>query len=219
MKNQWKQWKQKISRAGRGELLLRAVAAGFVLSVLFYLLPFVFSCDAISQEVLRLHVIANSDSDADQTLKYQVRDAVLTEAAKWYGDAQSFEEANTAVCTHLQSIAAAAQKVVAENGGSQKVCAEVTDMYFNTRDYDTFSLPAGKYRTLRITLGKGEGKNWWCMVYPALCLPAAEKQETDADILQRLPHNESEIIANPGEYQVQFKIVEWYEALKKMFDC
>lgn len=208
----------KPGRSGRGGLLLRAMAAGLVLSMVFYALPFFFSCDAISREVLRLHVLANSDTEADQALKLKVRDAVLTEAAKWYGDAKTFEEANTAVCTHLQSIQAAAQAAVAANGSAQQVAAEVTDVYFTTRDYADFSLPAGKYRTLRITLGAGKGKNWWCMVYPALCLPAAEKQEENSDILKRMPEQESKIIENPGEYRVEFKVVEWYQELVKLFD-
>lgn len=218
MKNVWNKWKSSLVHGDRGTLLVRAMAAGLVLSTLFYLMPFFFSCDAISQDILRLHVIANSDSEADQSLKYQVRDAVLTEAANWYGDAQSFAQADAAVQKNLPAIAAAAKAVVAENQGKQTVKAEVVDMYFTTRDYEGFSLPAGKYRTLRITLGEGKGKNWWCMVYPALCLPAAEKQEADAEILQQLPESEREIIANPAEYRVEFKIVEWYEALKKMFD-
>lgn len=200
--------------------LLKAMAAGFILTVVFSMIPFFAACDNISNDVLRLHVLANSDSEEDQQLKLSVRDAVLEESSRWYQDAEDFEAANSAVCTHIGSIQKAAKEAVRRAGRDDDVQVQVTDMYFTTRDYEDFSLPAGKYRTLRVTIGEGDGKNWWCIVYPSLCLPAAgDGEDTDgSDPMAALPESEEEIITNPGEYQVRFKIVEWYEAVKSFFD-
>ena len=157
--------------------IFRIIFAGFAVTVIFSILPFFSSCEDISNQVLRLHVIANSDSDEDQALKLKVRDTVLLESAKWYENAENFEEANAAVCMHLQSIERTAQETLSGLGAKDTVRVEVSDVYFETRDYEDFSLPAGKYRTLRVIIGEGKGKNWWCMVYPALCVPAAQPEK------------------------------------------
>jgi len=86
-------------------------------------------------------------------------------------------------------------------------------MFFPARDYETFSLPAGTYRTLRVTIGEGKGRNWWCVVFPALCLPAASEAE---DVLSALPESQRDIVEHPQKYQVEFKLVEWYERLRAM---
>lgn len=188
--------------------LIKAMFAGFILAVIFSFLPFFASCEEISDNIIRLHVIANSDTNEDQQIKLQVRDAVLSEAAMWYEGAESFEEANTALCTHLGAINKAAENVL----GNRNVKTEVTKMYFSARDYENFSLPAGEYRTLRVTIGKGQGKNWWCMVYPSLCLPVAD----DESSLDTLTDSEADIIKNPENYKIKFKIQEIYEQLRNL---
>lgn len=195
-------------------ILPRALICGFVLTFLFGFFPFASACDSLSEEIIRLHVVANSDSEEDQQVKLKVRDAVLREAAGWYGDAANLEEANFQLCTHLDAITEAANRTLQENGFPQRVKVQVTDMYFTTRQYEEFSLPAGKYRTLRVTIGAGEGKNWWCIVFPSLCLPAAQPQ----DGLGLLPENQKDIMEHAGEYQVKFKALELYEGLKAWFD-
>lgn len=196
--------------------LAKSLVCGFLLTIAAVFFPFAASCEELPQNVLRLHVIANSDSPEDQAVKLKVRDAVLREASRWYEDARTMEEANSAVCTHLESITAAAREVLLENGVRQTAAAEVTEMYFTTREYENFSLPAGKYRTLRVTIGSGEGKNWWCVVFPALCLPAAEQRQDD--VLAALPDSQQELVKHPGKYRVKFKAVEWYQELCSFFD-
>lgn len=193
------------------KLLPRALACGFVLAALGSFLPFGVASAQLPQNVLRLHVVANSDSPADQAVKLKVRDAGLEEAARWYGDAATMEEANFALCTHLESITQAANEALLENGSPHTARAQVTDLYFPTRDYEGFSLPAGTYRSLQVTIGAGEGKNWWCVVFPALCLPAAQDRE---DVLALLPQQEQDIVSHPAEYQVEFKLVELFEELR-----
>lgn len=195
-----------------GRLLPRAMACGFVLALLGSFFPFGAASAQLPEEVLRLHVVANSDSPEDQAVKRAVRDAVLEEAACWYGDTKTFAEANFLVCTHLEAITQAANRVLEEKGFPYAANARVTDLYFPTRDYEGFSLPAGTYRSLQVTLGEGEGQNWWCVVFPALCLPAAQEGE---DLLAGLPPAEREIVEHPEEYRVEFKIVELLEQLRQ----
>ncbi len=194
-------------------LLPKALAAGFLLAALAGFFPFAAASQELPAKVMRLHVVANSNSPEDQAVKLKVRDALLEEAAGWYGDAGSLSDANFAICTHLESITKAANRTLAENGFSKSARAQVTDMYFPTRYYEGFALPAGTYRTLRVTIGQGKGKNWWCVVFPALCLPAAGDR---GDLLGSLPDSQREIVENPQKYKVELKLVEWYEHLRSL---
>ena len=197
----------------QNKLLGKALVCGFVMAVIASFFPFAAACGGLPENVVRLHVVANSDSEEDQSVKLLVRDAVLEEAAKWYGGAQSMEEASSQLCTHLQSLGETARTTLAENGMEYSAKVEVTEMYFSTRDYGTFRLPAGRYRTLRVTLGEGQGKNWWCVVFPSLCLPAAGEEQSD--LLLSLPESEREIVENPEQFQVKFKAVELWESLRE----
>ena len=197
----------------QNKLLGKALVCGFVMAMITSFFPFAAACGGLPENVVRLHVVANSDSEEDQSVKLLVRDAVLEEAAKWYGGAQSMEEASSQLCTHLQSLGETARTTLAENGMEYSAKVEMTEMYFSTRDYGTFRLPAGRYRTLRVTLGEGQGKNWWCVVFPSLCLPAAGEEQSD--LLLSLPESEREIVENPEQFQVKFKAVELWESLRE----
>lgn len=200
----------------RKRALGKALVCGFLLTLAASFFPFGASCAMLPQSVMRLHVVANSDAPEDQAVKLKVRDAVLEEAAKWVGEADSLEKANFALCTHLESIQEAANRALLENGFPETARTQVTDMYFSTRDYESFRLPAGKYRTLRVTIGEGKGKNWWCVVFPALCLPAAEASPDD--LLSTLPERERDIVSHPGKYRIKFKAVELYEQLRRWLE-
>ena len=192
-------------------LLGRALVCGFVLAALCSFFPFAAACGQLPRDVVRLHVVANSNGAEDQAVKLLVRDAVLEEAARWYQGAGSMEEASSRLCTHLQSIAGAARQVLGEQGVGYSATAQMTEMYFPTRDYADFRLPAGRYRTLRVTLGEGAGKNWWCVVFPSLCLPAATQEEA----LLTLPEGERQVVEGGQEVQVKLKAVELWESLRE----
>jgi stage II sporulation protein R len=192
-------------------LLGRALVCGFVLAALCSFFPFAAACGQLPRDVVRLHVVANSNGAEDQAVKLLVRDAVLEEAARWYQGAGSMEEASSQLCTHLQSIAGAARQVLGEQGVGYSATAQMTEMYFPTRDYESFRLPAGRYRTLRVTLGEGAGKNWWCVVFPSLCLPAATQEEA----LLTLPEGERQVVEGGQEVQVKLKAVELWESLRE----
>lgn len=200
-----------LEHTRKRRLLGKALVCGFVLAALCSFFPFAAACGQLPQDVVRLHVVANSNGAEDQAVKLLVRDAVLEEAARWYQGAGSMEEASSRLCTHLQSIAGAARQVLGEQGMGYSATAQMTEMYFPTRDYGDFRLPAGRYRTLRVTLGEGAGKNWWCVVFPSLCLPAATQEEA----LLTLPEGERQVVEGGQGVQVKLKAVELWESLRE----
>lgn len=200
-----------LEHTRKRRLLGRALVCGFVLAALCSFFPFAAACGQLPRDVVRLHVVANSNGAEDQAVKLLVRDAVLEEAARWYQGAGSMEEASSQLCTHLQSIAGAARQVLGEQGVGYSATAQMTEMYFPTRDYGDFRLPAGRYRTLRVTLGEGAGKNWWCVVFPSLCLPAATQEEA----LLTLPEGERQVVEGRRDVQVKLKAVELWESLRE----
>ena len=200
-----------LEHTRKRRLLGRALVCGFVLAALCSFFPFAAACGQLPRDVVRLHVVANSNGAEDQAVKLLVRDAVLEEAARRYQGAGSMEEASSRLCTHLQSIAGAARQVLGEQGVGYSATAQMTEMYFPTRDYGDFRLPAGRYRTLRVTLGEGAGKNWWCVVFPSLCLPAATQEEA----LLTLPEGERQVVEGGRDVQVKLKAVELWESLRE----
>lgn len=200
-----------LEHTRKRRLLGKALVCGFVLAALCSFFPFAAACGQLPRDVVRLHVVANSNGAEDQAVKLLVRDAVLEEAARWYQGAGSMEEASSQLCTHLQSIAGAARQVLGEQGVGYSATAQMTEMYFPTRDYGDFRLPAGRYRTLRVTLGEGAGKNWWCVVFPSLCLPAATQEEA----LLTLPEGERQVVEGGRDVQVKLKAVELWESLRE----
>lgn len=202
-----------LKREADARAIIKVTVSVLALAFVLCFLSFFAACGNISDQIIRLHVIANSDSRDDQEIKLKVRDAVLNESAAWYQDAQSFEDANAAICLHLDAIQQAAEQVLKNEHAEASVRVEVKDQFFTTRDYENFSLPAGTYRTLRVVIGEGEGQNWWCMVYPALCIPAA--QASEEDILAEIPKAERDIIENPEDYQIRFKVVELIESIRE----
>ena len=131
--------------------------------------------DRLQADVLRLHILANSDSEEDQTLKLAVRDRLLSCSEEIFGDAETMEEVREAARQGLDRIRELARQVVREQGFTYDVQAELVEMPFDERVYEDLTMPAGEYETLRITIGEAEGHNWWCVMYPPLCIPAASR--------------------------------------------
>ena len=130
----------------------------------------------LAEKVIRLHVLANSDSQADQTLKLQVRDKILAQTASLLSGQESAAQAAAILQDNLDTLAQTAAQEIAARGYHYpvKVCLEET--WFPTRQYENVSLPAGNYQALRVLIGEGAGKNWWCVVFPSLCLSAANRR-------------------------------------------
>lgn len=160
---------------------------------------------ALADKVVRLHVIAVSDGEEDQSVKLRVRDAVLAYLEPRLQDASGAAEAAAVIAAASGDLQRLAEQV---SGGPARV--ELGREDYPTREYDTFSLPAGEYTSLRITLGEGRGRNWWCVVYPPLCTASVEAaQETAA-----LSADDVRLITGDGEgYVLRFRLLEWWGEL------
>lgn len=197
------------------KLLEKSLCLAMILTVLLSFTGFTASCEDIPNRVLRLHVLANSDSEQDQALKLKVRDRILTESAGMLDNITNKSQAEASVKTKLPQLKIAAEDEVKKQGYDYPINVELTNMYFTTREYDTVTLPAGQYDALRITIGEGKGHNWWCVIFPPMCLPAAEKPEELDDVLNE---NQLQIVEGKGEFEVKFLTLEWYEQIKSYFE-
>lgn len=178
--------------------------------VLSYTVPFIEASESISDEVFRLHILANSNSEADQQLKLKVRDEILIAGEELFNGCNSVEEAIKVCSENLDFFEQAAQKCIAENGAAYTVKATVDKEYFNTREYEKITLPSGIYNALKIEIGEAKGKNWWCVMFPAICLPSVSEDE----INEVLSEEEVKLINSNNKYEIRFKIVEIYEKIK-----
>lgn len=173
---------------------------------------------ALSDSVLRLHVLANSDEQADQELKLKVRDRVLEEADAILADGLTLEETKKQLAENLARLAEAGAEAVAEEGYDYSVSASIEQTWFPTKEYQDFSLPAGEYQALRIVIGEGLGRNWWCVVYPPLCMGAVS--ESAADVAANAGMADKQVGLLVGEtdgYVIKFKALELWDRIKLAF--
>lgn len=168
-------------------------------------------CAYIRDNTLRLHILANSDSPEDQAIKLQVRDAVLAATDRLFAACQSRQEVLEAAQNHLPYIRDVAADTLQKLGADPSVQAQVTSMHFDSRVYGDHLLPAGRYTAVRITLGNGDGKNWWCVLYPPLCLQSAAKPDEAAQLVE-----EALLLAQDlPRYQVRLALTEWLQTLRQ----
>lgn len=179
--------------------------------ILTSITSFAKDANSIRNDVLRLHILANSDSETDQSIKLSVRDAILESSGDLFDSSKELSDAIKSAENNLERIEKIANKRLDELGTDYRAKAEVCNMYFETREYENFTLPAGYYNAVRITLGKAEGKNFWCVLFPSLCIPAAQD---DKKIQQVLSSSEIDVITSP-KYMPKFAIIEFFESLKK----
>ena len=203
-----------ITERGRTmKRLLKSMICGLAVSCLLALTGVAGACEEVSREVFRLHILANSDSEEDQQLKLTVRDRLLQVTAPMFENCRSKEEASREAERNLDRIQEIAQQVVYDCGYNYQVTAKVTKMYFPARKYENFTLPAGEYDALRLVIGEGKGHNWWCVLFPALCLPsAAERAWTGIG-----GGGEEDLVIRPEEYEYRLKVVEAFSWLCTVF--
>ena len=171
---------------------------------------------ALAGQVLRLHVVANSDSDQDQALKLLVRDAVLAQADRILDGVSDRQSAEQALTPHLDELAQTAAEVLAAEGCRDAVTVTLADQWFPTKEYDGFSLPAGQYRALRVTVGEGQGRNWWCVVFPPLCLGSVTEESVEAVAGEALSDGQVALITGQdGGYVLKFRFIEWWNELTR----
>ncbi len=186
-----------------------AMVFGLLLSIgLTSVFSFASDCSSVRGEVLRLHILANSDSDEDQALKLKVRDRVLEETGDIFSGAKNLETAQSLAKENLVKICAAATDELRKNGSDATVTAGLCRTYFETRQYDGYTLPAGMYDAVRIEIGKAEGKNWWCVMFPPLCVGSAmDEKELEAMLSQ----SGEKVINGTQKFKAKFYIVELFE--------
>lgn len=173
--------------------------------------------EKITDSVVRFHVLANSDREYDQELKLKVRDAVLEYLKPGMEKCESREEAEKYLAAHIYGINSMAEKVINEEGYEYDVKTELSKEHYPVRYYANAAFPEGVYQSLRVTIGNGEGHNWWCVMYPPLCLNGQSAEYTDTDMLKDVIGEEGyEVVVLSQEEtvpQIKFKVVEWFSSV------
>ena len=174
------------------------------------------SQSALADQVIRLHVLANSDSQADQALKLKVRDSVLAAAEAYFQPGATRDETEAVLRAHLRDLATAGAETVAEEGYDYPVTASLVENYwFPTKEYTDFALPAGQYTALRIVIGEGGGQNWWCVVFPPLCLGSVSEPAAQTALSAGLSEDQVSLMTGEDEgYVVKFRAMELWEGFQ-----
>lgn len=198
------------------------LTTGIITAILFLIIynvsAFAFQCNEIRANTIRLHVIANSDSTEDQDIKLKVRDAILDAGTNIFDGTVTPDNARKKITNEIKHLENTANNVLQKSNKTYRATVYLTTEFFDTRIYDdNLTLPAGKYLALKVVLGEGEGKNWWCVMFPTLCLPATEKTNNNAQ-KNTYSNAEKNIIENADKYAIRFKLVEIIETIKNKVD-
>ena len=172
---------------------------------------------ALRDDLIRLHVVANSDSQNDQRIKLMVKDAVvdyLNGAMEGIQDAQQAKEFISSDLPEIESVANAALK---KAGSPHTATAKIALEEYDTRTYDTFTLPAGVYNSLRIQIGEASGQNWWCVVFPSLCIPKTTKEFADKAVSAGFDQGLTDTLSGKPKYQFRFFLLDCFGKLENMF--
>lgn len=188
-----------------------SILIAIIICGVFNVNAFSQQCENIREKMLRMHVIANSDSDEDQALKLKVRDAVLTAGKDVFNGSVTSQEAERKISPHIDYLEKVALETIKNEGFDYKVKITIDKEYFNTRTYDnSVTLPAGYYTAVKVIIGEGKGQNWWCVMFPPMCLPSAVAECKISDVLTE---DETEIVTDSEKYKFRFKIVELFEGI------
>ena len=161
----------------------------------------------IYEDTIRLHILANSDSAEDQALKIEIRDRLLRKYSTLLCEGETIEEAKELINSLLPNIEKDAELWISVMGYDYSAKAVIGTEWYETREYDGFSLPAGYYCSLRIIIGEGKGQNWWCVMYPPLCVEMATEPAPRDDGIVNYTREEISLIES-GRYNIKFKILE-----------
>ena len=195
-------------------LFFVAAALALIICLLSGFNEFSDDCETVRENTVRLRIVANSDSEFDQDLKLEIRDALTKQFQDVFAEAETKAEAETAAAIALDEFEETANRILKKAGADYSASAELTDRYFDTTDYGEFMLPAGTYSTVQLTLGEGKGKNWFCIAFPPLCISASSSDE--AQLEAYLDDNGWKFASKKSGYVLKFKLIELIESwLKK----
>lgn len=189
-----------------------ALCFGLISAIFLSLAVFDARCEDLRKNVLRLHIIANSDNADDQNLKLEIRDEILSQSTDLFDTAIDITSAKIIAEQRLLEFKEIAEQVISDNGFDYTVSVKLDKSFFETRVYDDFTLPAGIYDSLLITIGEGKGKNWWCVIFPEICVSAASK----GDLTDTVSNESANVAKSQKRYKAEFKIVEVYQKIKKL---
>ena len=212
-----KKWVKKDKWIIAISLIIGIIAAGFTYSKSYSQ----EISNGLKQKIIRFHVIANSDSEEDQTLKLKVRDAVLEEMKPILEKSKSIEESRKIINLNKDKIKQISEKIIKDCGKDYKVEIKLENTEFPTKQYGDIVLPAGEYEAVRIIIGNGGGKNWWCVMFPPLCFVdithGTVPEENKKEFEELLEAEEYKIITKGEELdiKIKFKIVEWWQENKQ----
>ena len=175
-------------------------------TVIISVIPTEAEC-AVYEDTVRLHILANSDSEEDQELKLELRNAILIEFSEKLSVYENAEEAKECIDALLPEIEKFAKEKIAEFGYDYSIKAYFETEWYDTREYESFTLPMGYYSSLKIVIGNGDGKNWWCVMFPPLCLDVATENASADDAVKKYTDSEFTLISGKG-YKAKFKILE-----------
>lgn len=188
-----------------------SLLVALIFCCVFNINTFSKQCENIREKMLRMHVIANSDTEEDQSLKLKVRDAVLTAGKEVFDGSVTSTEAKEKIEPYIEYLESVALETIQNEGFDYGVNIEIDNEYFNTRTYDNkVTLPAGNYNAIKVIIGEGEGENWWCVMFPPMCLPSAVAECEISDVLT---DTETEIVTETEKYKFRFKIIEFFEEI------
>ena len=190
--------------------IAKLIVAGLLLTAAFWLGTVASDKAVLSQDLIRLHVVANSDSPEDQQIKLQVRDAIIEELESVMDDLPDVESAKAYLQKHLPELETIANEVLHALKSGCHAVVSLAKEAFPTREYDTFTLPAGVYESLRVTIGSGEGHNWWCVVFPSLCVSASSDGFEDTAVSAGFSDRLAGTLSGQQEYRVRFFILDCF---------
>ena len=194
---------------------MKRACACFLLPLLIWGGSLLWERQKLTDDLIRLHVVAASDSDEDQTIKLQVRDAVMKSLKEAMGEMPNAAAARAHLQKNLSQIQSVANEALRAAGRDGEAVVSLCKETFDTRYYDTFALPVGVYEALRITIGEGQGKNWWCVVFPTLCIPATS--EGFESVAAGAGFSEKMKDTLTGNYEVHFFLLDVLGQLQNLF--
>ncbi|MEE1246886.1 MAG: stage II sporulation protein R [Acutalibacteraceae bacterium] len=189
-----------------------SICVSMIVAIIFSICSFAKTSQEIRSDVLRLHVIANSDSSVDQNLKIRLRDFLLEEGKSIFDGSVNVENAVEKIEPQIPALEKSAKEFIYTSGFDYDVKISLSREYFTTRTYETVTLPAGRYLALRVVIGAGEGHNWWCVMFPPMCVPAADKKD---EIENVFTEDEIKLVESSPKYEIRFKVVEICEEIKE----
>lgn len=189
-----------------------SICVSMIVAIIFSICSFAKTSQEIRSDVLRLHVIANSDSSVDQNLKIRLRDFLLEEAKSIFDGSVNVENAVEKIEPQIPALEKSAKEFIQASGFDYDIKISLSREYFTTRTYETVTLPAGRYLALRVVIGAGEGHNWWCVMFPPMCVPAADKKD---EIENVFTEDEIKLVESSPKYEIRFKVVEICEEIKE----